>query len=330
LIGSVTARSQDLTFSQFFEQPLLLNPALAGVFDGDIRVSGIFRNQWQSVTVPFKTTALSVEYKMPFDKYNDWITIGSQMTEDVAGDINLKRVQFLPFFNFHKSLNNEYDQYLSVAFMGGPVYSQFDPTKLQLDDQFVNGSYNSTNPTQQVFSQTGFTYWDASTGVTFSSSFGEGNHFYLGTALFHFNQPKVGFYKSINSSILPQKFVFNTGWDIKTSDINTLKIYGDYFRQAGNEQSMLGLSYATELIRDYNSDQTVNLTFGTYYRWNDAIIPVIHLDMYEFSAGLSYDINVSKLSVASQLKGGFELSLVYRSKLKNHSAGSDLARCPRF
>ena len=43
---------QDPHFSQFFEAPLLRNPSLAGIFEGDIRLQTVYRNQWQSVTKP--------------------------------------------------------------------------------------------------------------------------------------------------------------------------------------------------------------------------------------------------------------------------------------
>lgn len=36
---------QDLHFSQFYEAPLLRNPALAGLYEGDVRIQGVYRNQ---------------------------------------------------------------------------------------------------------------------------------------------------------------------------------------------------------------------------------------------------------------------------------------------
>jgi hypothetical protein len=52
LSGGFTASAQDIHFSQFFEAPLLRNPSLAGIFTGDLRVQGVYRTQWGSVTVP--------------------------------------------------------------------------------------------------------------------------------------------------------------------------------------------------------------------------------------------------------------------------------------
>jgi hypothetical protein len=85
-IQSSKLSAQDFTFSQFYEQPLLRNPALAGIFSGDIRVSSAHRNQWGSITVPFKTTALSLEDKIPIGNGNDLLTLGMQMTSDMAGE----------------------------------------------------------------------------------------------------------------------------------------------------------------------------------------------------------------------------------------------------
>ena len=36
---------------------------------------------------------------------------------------------------------------------------------------------------------------------------------------------------------------------------------------------------------------------GGLYRYNDALIPVIKLDAYQMGIGLSYDVNISKLSL---------------------------------
>src|SRR5262245_38456566 len=57
--------SQDVGFSQFYDQPLLRNPALAGFFDGDMRFTASYRNQWQSVTTPYRTFGLGTEFKLP-------------------------------------------------------------------------------------------------------------------------------------------------------------------------------------------------------------------------------------------------------------------------
>ncbi|MEO6357893.1 MAG: type IX secretion system membrane protein PorP/SprF, partial [Ferruginibacter sp.] len=63
LLSSLQVAGQDIHFSQFFETPLLRNPALGGLFSGDIRLQSVYRTQWQSVTVPYQTVSLNGEYK---------------------------------------------------------------------------------------------------------------------------------------------------------------------------------------------------------------------------------------------------------------------------
>ena len=60
------ASSQDINFSQFYDLPLLRNPSLAGLFQGDIRITSAYRNQWQSVTVPYRSFGFGAEIKKAF------------------------------------------------------------------------------------------------------------------------------------------------------------------------------------------------------------------------------------------------------------------------
>src|SRR5271169_6663277 len=84
-----TAYAQDLHFSQFYEAPLLRNPALAGIFTGDYRIQGVYRDQWNSFTNAYRTGSFNGEYKLPVGHSNDYLTIGMQMFYDKAGTAGL-------------------------------------------------------------------------------------------------------------------------------------------------------------------------------------------------------------------------------------------------
>jgi type IX secretion system PorP/SprF family membrane protein len=330
-ISTGKGHCQDFTFSQFYEMPLLRNPALAGVFNGDIRISGAYRSQWGSITVPYKTTALSVEYKFPFGNSNDFLTTAVEMSNDIAGDIRLKKTQLLPAINFHKSLSDERDSYLSLAFMGGPAANQFDPTQMRLADQWRNGAFNPFVNSQQKIERTGYSYWDASTGLSFSSDFGESSRYYVGAALYHFNKPKVAF-NSINSNVfLNPRYIVNAGLNTRFTDYNRITCFADYISEGGNSQLLAGLMYGTDVIQYYEDEKAATtLYFGAFVRWNDAVIPMVKLDMKKLSIGLSYDVNISKLYVASNWRGGFELTAAYKGFLKTRSSTLDRVRCVRF
>ena len=107
-------------------------------------------------------------------------------------------------------------------------------------------------------------------------------------------------------------------------------LYGNGFWQGGNQMTVFGGFYAISLANEYYDDQNkTSLHLGGVYRWNDAFIPVIKLDYSQFSFGLSYDMNMSKLKTASQGRGGFEFTISYR----NCSIGADRSSglpCPKF
>lgn len=334
MLLSMSAICQDINFSQFYELPLLRNPALAGIIDGnnDIRVTAAYRNQWQSVTVPFQTMALNVELRNPLGQYDDpLITTGLIVTTDQAGDSKFKKTQLLPVVNLLKNIDQERSTYIGAGIMGGPVQQHFDPSKLYFDDQFVNGSYSSTNPTRQTFSNTNFTYWDFNAGISYSSEFGEQSNFYVGVGAFHILQPKVAFLRQ-NDIKLNRKYVVNFGLFTRTGDFDGFTIYGDYFNQGGNNLFQGGFLFSHDLSPDEDPDdnQRKMITGGVFYRWHDAVVPVVKLNINQLAIGVSYDINISKLSVASKLMGGLEVTLSYKNFLNIRNSDLQSTKCPKF
>jgi type IX secretion system PorP/SprF family membrane protein len=57
--------AQDHMYSQFFNAPLYLNPALTGQFDGDLRMNFIYRNQWSSGPANLSYYTASIDLKIP-------------------------------------------------------------------------------------------------------------------------------------------------------------------------------------------------------------------------------------------------------------------------
>ena len=322
--------AQDINFSQFYDIPILRNPALAGIFNGDIRVTSAYRNQWQSVTVPYRTMALGIEYKRSVFSNGDFVTIGAQLTNDVAGDSRLSRIQALPVINYHKSLSAEKSTYLSAGFIAGPVVQSFDPTNLRFDDQYVGTEYNASNPTRQAFSNTQVKYWDPAVGLCFSSETENEGNFYISAGLFHFTKPTISFLEKNDFRILP-KFVINAGYTYMMDEINRMVLYADFFQQGGAAQAQGGAMIMHD-VQEREDGEKMSISGGIFYRLNDAIIPVVKLNYYNMSVGVTYDVNVSKLVPASQYRGGFEMTLSYKGMVRSsHDDPSyNQIRCPKF
>lgn len=324
------AYSQDFTFSQFYEQPLLRNPALSGIFNGDLRISMTHRDQWGAITVPFRTTSMSIEHKLPVGKSNDFLTIGALMSLDGAGDIRLKRTQILPALNYHKSLSDEKDSYLSLAFIGGPVFSQFDPTQLKFGDQYRAGNFSSSNPTSQVISGTGYNYWDFSAGLSYTTTFNNELRFYVATAMSHVNKPVIKSIATTTADFLAPRYSFNVGINGKVNDRDYITAFSDYFMQNGNKQLIGGILYGFSTTTRYDSEEPNIFYMGAFMRWGDAVIPVVKLSFNHMQVGISYDVNISSLKTASNWRGGLELSMSYSNFLNIRSTTLDKVRCIRF
>jgi len=322
-----TLQAQDLHFSQFFETPLLRNPSLAGIFTGDIRVQGVYRDQWNSFTKAYRTGSLNAEVKMPVG--NDYITTGLQMLYDKAGTVGLTTSQFLPALNYHKSLSNDKVSFLSVGFMGGLIHKSLDVTKMTTNNQY-NGGWNATGATGETFAVPNFSTWDASVGMSYNTAFGQNgaNSLYVGAAYHHLNKPSNSFYRDATTQLNP-KYVFSAGVKWVIDDYSYFTMQADHSQQGAQKETVAGGMYS------YNTGQFVDdarciVSVGGYLRWKDAFIPVVKVDMRSLAVALSYDVNVSQLRTASQGRGGFELSLSYIGFLNRDNGARDQVMCPRF
>lgn len=329
ICGTIAVNAQDIHLSQFYETPILRNPALIGIFNGDVRVQAVYRNQWNSVTIPYQTGTVSGEFKFPVGAY-DFVTAGVQMTYDRAGTSRLQSVQFLPAVNYHKSLSETRNMFLSVGFMGGVVQRQFDPTHLTFNNQYTGGRFDPSAPTGEEgrLALQGYTYLDAGAGMSFNSTIGEDVNYFFGAAVYHFNKPKVSFYKD-KTAELAMKFTINAGITIPMSE--RVKFIGQYNQlHQGAYTEFIGGGLIGYGLMDQGLESDRGIYGGLFLRWNDAIVPVVKLDMGKYEIAVSYDANISKLRTASQSFGGFELSLVFKDFLNSRNSTLESVNCPRF
>lgn len=329
--GAICTHAQDIHLSQFFEAPLWRNPSLAGIFNGDLRFQCVYRSQWASVTVPYKTGSFNGEYKMPVGRGNDFLTIGAQLMYDRAGSTDFTTTHLLPAINFHKSLSGERNAYLSVGFMGGIVQRSIDQTKITTNSQWDGSGYNAALNNNEPLANYNLKYGDASVGMSFNSQIGsdENDNFFVGVAYHHFNRPQNTFYHE-PSIELHAKWVYSLGVRMAITPATYLTIQADHSRQGAYNET-LGGALVGRAIDGYDFNESkYNIHAGAFVRWKDAFIPVIKFDYRPFSMALSYDINISQLKPASQSRGGFELSVTYQAFFDRDNSTRNAVLCPRF
>lgn len=322
---------QDIHLSQFFNTPLLRNPALAGVFNGDIRFQAVYRNQWQSISFPYQTNALSGEYKFNVGGGDDFMTIGASAFYDEAGIMKLKTLQVMPALNFHKSLSGEKNSYLSAGFMAGFVNRQFDGKNLTFDNQYTGGRFDPSTPSGEQFTGLSRSFFDAAVGLSYNSDLGNAGSYYLGASLWHFHKPSYSF---LSDPIqLDPKWQINAGVRTWMNERVQLTFEGNYLMQGPYSETIAGALvqyYFDENINTSEPISELSVAGGMYVRLNDAIIPYAQISYNHFDVGISYDVNISPLKAATQGRGGFELSLTYRGFTKNPNSSLGSMRCPRF
>jgi type IX secretion system PorP/SprF family membrane protein len=321
--------AQDIHFSQFFEAPLLRNPSLAGIYTGDVRIQGVYRDQWNSVTNAYRTGSFNAEYKLPVGNGNDFITPGVQLLFDKAGTVGLTTSQLLPALNYHKSLSNEKAMYLSLGFMMGIIRKSMDVSKMTTDQQYLGG-YNPGLATGEATAIPDYNTWDAGVGMSFNTTFGtdELNSLFAGVALHHLNRPKNSFYRDVNIELDP-KYVISAGLKLRVDDYSSFTLQADHSKQGPFTETIAGVLYSYNLGEDpENSPYTIH--GGAFLRWKDAVIPVIKLDKHPVSVAISYDVNVSQLKTSSQGRGGVEISFAYIGFLDRYNSSREKVLCPRF
>ena len=323
--------SQDIHLSQFFNTPLLRNPALAGVFNGDIRIQAVYRNQWQSIGFPYQTNALSGEYKFNVGSGDDFMTVGASAFYDEAGVQKLKTLQVMPALNFHKSLSGNRNSYLSAGFMAGFVNRQFDGKNLTFDNQYTGGRFDASNPSGENFTGLSRGFLDVALGLSYNSDFGEKGSYYIGGSLWHFNKPSYSFL-SDNIQLDP-KWQFNAGLRTWLNEQVRLTFEGNYLKQGVYSETIAGglvQYFFDDAIMSDNPISELSVAGGVFVRFQDAIIPYAQISYNHFDVGISYDVNTSPLKAASQGRGGFELSLTYRGFTQGGGSTIGSLRCPRF
>jgi hypothetical protein len=144
-------------------------------------------------------------------------------------------------------------------------------------------------------------------------------------AYHHLTKPTTAFYRNVQH--LP-KWVASGGLKYGLGSNRFLTVHGDYYRQGSSQTLIAGALYTMPL--DDLDKPLYQFHLGGMYRYKDALIPMIRLDMLAFSLGFSYDLNISSLRTASSGRGGVETSLSYVTFINSNKSSYDKVKCPRF
>jgi type IX secretion system PorP/SprF family membrane protein len=329
LMGNLTA--QDVHFSQFYNSPMTLNPALTGLISEDIRATANYRSQWGTVTAPYETMSASTDFSiLKGTFYDDYMGVGLLVMNDKAGDLNLRNTQVQLSLSYSKALNGDGNQYLTAGVQVGAVQNAFDVNKLLFDSQYDGTQLDPNINSGENIDRPNFTYMDVSAGLAWYYVPDEKTSFYIGVGMAHLNRPNISFYSNLNDRLY-QKFTIHGGFEFALSSSISLVPQAIILSQGPYLETNVGSLVKFSVHPDYGTDYGQTAFYiGSMYRFGDAVIPMVRFDYNQVSVTASYDVNVSELDNASRGNGGFEIALVYKQYLFSSPGQRGPVGCPTF
>ncbi len=302
--------AQDPTFTQFYSNPVYMNPALAGS-SGCPRVALNYRNEWPQLTGNYIT------YAAAYDSYFKNISggVGLVAMHDMQGQGTIQTSMIGASYSYYLKVNRKFRLMFGTQ---AAYYQKFlDWSKLTFGDMIDprRGFIYQTGDVPRGNGRRGF--FDVSAGLV-----GFSKNFYFGAAFHHLNRPDESLI--LGQSRLPIKVTGHIGANIKLG-------------QRGRYSSTTFLS-PNIIYQNQNGFQQLNVgaylkyesfTIGAWYRNKDAFILTVGINTDNYRIGYSYDLTVSPLG--NGISGGsHEVSLGINLKCKKPARDFRRISCPSF
>lgn len=325
LLGGSLLKSQDTHYSQIYSAPFQLNPALTGVFGGDIRFMGNYRNQWSNVPVGYNTFTAGSDVKLLGSKpTTGFFAIGGSYNYDYAGFSKLSTTGLNLNGSYIKKLSKRL--YGSVGLQLGATQRAFKTGDLTFDNQYDpnQGVFVPTRASGENFGNLTRTFFDLSAGINFRYQTLEEEDLVdlmekrtkidFGVGIFHVNRPDQAFLSGskqlLSRRISPYVLaVLQISDNIDLVGHTALQFQGPY------KEFLSGAAARIHLNRTPGKQLAIQAGVNMrYHQLGDAIYPAVEVHYNTWRVGLSYDVNLSKFDTATGNNGGPEIFIHYSIK----------------
>ena len=300
---SSVSQAQDLVFSQFYNTPLVINPAFAGN-STSAQFSGNYRLQWPGLPGTYESVALG--YNQYFKRIRSGL--GLSVISDSSGEGTLQHLTIGGTYMYKVVLRGDYQLKLGIEAALGQ--NRLDWNRLVFGEQLstsgpilVGGTpISSTEIPPDNFNKA---YLDISTGFLVYNK-----NWYAGMTLKHLNNPDTGFIQANNQNRLGLPILWNA------------HVGYQYVFDIGNKQTKPSFVSPSLLVANQADFWQVNagayvqlksLILGAYVRHtlqnSDALIFSAGVNLDPLKITYSYDLTVSGLGIGTG--GSHEIGLLY-------------------
>ena len=328
---ATTLFAQDPQFSQYYANPLYLNPALTGNLS-TARVGLNYRNQWPSLGASFTTyTAYMDNY---FGDYNSGV--GAILMHDRQA-LGLKSTSLHLQYAYQLPLTNKITLRPGISL--GVIERRLDFSNLQFADQFDGtGVFRPFSTSgENLMSLDPFYQFDLNLGGMIYTP-----RLFAGISASHVNRPDFSFDEN-STATLPVKYSIHGGYRIALKADAIRTEYDRYGRQRSitptAEYKMQG-AFKQLSLGAYLTWEP--LVLGTWYRGipiggkdidreSESAILLVGIMHRNLNIGYSFDYTLSSLGM--QTGGAHEVSLSYIFQLTKDKKPPRNVRqipCPEF
>lgn len=324
VFSTIQLEAQDPRFSQFYNAPTHMNPALTGVFNGKYRLMTTYRSQYGTILAsnPYQTISAAFDMRHAVLK-NDFAAWGVSFLNDDAGVSNFKRTEGTFDAAFHKYLGgnpNRDPKFLIAGAQVGFGQRSMNWEQLWFSNQFKYGDdfafidYDEATGEQFENMNTGV-FFDFNAGLAWYGIFDKNKSAYVGAAMYHITKPNVSFLQDPNARLDP-RYVIQAGGEFPVGLNTSLVPAAAVMLQGAAFSTTAGMS-----IRYSRRDwKEIAIRAGVWSHISnrlqsdvamEAMIVSAILETEQLNFGLSYDITTSVLKEATNSRGAFEVSVAY-------------------
>jgi type IX secretion system PorP/SprF family membrane protein len=314
--------SQDIHFSQFFNVPMSLGPGNIGAFNGDYRVHGIFRQQWRSVTIPYRTFGIGGDARSfaGIEK----LGAGAWLYNDRAGDSRMNRFHIDLGASWTERFGSDQEHALTIGSQLGFTAISIDDRDLSFDRQFNGFYYDPNAATGEIFDRQSTAHFDLHGGIGYRYAPVPRQSIQAGVNIFNITTPEVGFLLT-PAVPLDRRTSFHVITQFPIAATLDLLPMAFYMKQGTFTELDLGANLRHIMLDRYGLLRAVQ--FGLHYRAADAGYAYAGLEYDDWTFGISYDLNVSDLVPASRNRGAIEFSAI-RIFRKRPAVPAKFRACP--
>ncbi|MEO6949062.1 MAG: PorP/SprF family type IX secretion system membrane protein [Ginsengibacter sp.] len=324
---SLPGNGQDLHFSQFFNNPLITNPANTGFIpDADYQLGASYRNQFSSIlALPYKTMSIYGDAQVFRNRIeNGWMGLGGVILRDVAGAGGLTSTKIYGSVAYHQMLGAS--SLLSAGFNVGWANKRIDQSKLLFPDQFDGQFFEAKVPTSALLLNTNISYLDLQVGMNYAYFPTDNIYINAGYSIHHVNTPKESFFDNTgNERIARRQIAFLNGiFRVAENIIVNPNVY--YSSQQSTKELVAGMIGAYNLSKD-GSKQLIG---GLYIRNHDAAIPMVGLEVNNIRFTFSYDASLSNIKNFNHMMGASEFNVLKKGFYSEYFGNRKQTLCPSF